>query len=152
MRGPPGVTLVLFAGAIGLFAVAAWERDRPTAPVKRAIPSVDVALLPDRTAPASLDFRFNALDPGAAATNTAVAAFDPDHDTFGMPDGDGVDLVCGYCSSCHTVEIVMQQRASPERWSELLRWMVDKQGMAPMHPEDATLVHAYLSETFPRQP
>jgi len=42
----------------------------------------------------------------------------------------------------------MQQHVTAERWDYLLKWMVDKQGMMEMEPEDEVLVRAYLNKHF----
>lgn len=93
---------------------------------------------------------FNALDPSYEVSTTANSLFDPLDEYFGLPrDEQGsFELVEAYCTACHSLSIVMQQKASPERWDELLDWMEKEQGMAPLPVEDDKLVLAYVSKYF----
>ena len=36
----------------------------------------------------------------------------------------------------------------PQRWSELIDWMVQKQGMPPLRSEDEAIVLDYLATNF----
>lgn len=64
-----------------------------------------------------------------------------------LPEGEGRDEVEAYCSACHSLQIVVQQKGlTRERWDELLDWMVEEQGMAALDEEDHKLVLNYLSE------
>ena len=93
--------------------------------------------------------RFSALSPSldlAAVESNAV--FNPNDEYWGLPRTLGVDAVSLYCSSCHSLQLVMQQRATPERWDYLLDWMTTEQGMAPLIAEDDALVRAYLNRHF----
>jgi hypothetical protein len=58
------------------------------------------------------------------------------------------ELVAAYCAGCHSFEIVMQQRATRERWEYMLTWMSDKQGMVPLDDETENLVLEYLATNF----
>ena len=99
---------------------------------------------------ASPDFApaFNALDPSFDIAAATASAFDPADDYFGLPREGAYELVYGFCGSCHSLRIVMQQRATSARWDELLEWMVEKQGMAEPAPEDRSAMLAYLAKHF----
>lgn len=76
------------------------------------------------------DYRqaFNPLTPTATKGGGAsYASFDPDDDYWGLPREGAYEDVSIYCSACHTLEIVMQQRASRDRWAYMLDWMVEEQ-------------------------
>jgi hypothetical protein len=93
--------------------------------------------------------RFNALDPAIKRSSVARgSAFDPADEYWGLPRTAGYEEVEAYCSGCHGLAIVMQQRVTPERWAELLTWMVEKQGMPPLEVEEQSLVQAYLTQYF----
>lgn len=66
----------------------------------------------------------------------------------GLPQTAGHEEVYYTCSGCHTLEIVMQQRARKERWRELLVWMTEKQGMAELYPDEEEVILSYLTREF----
>jgi len=57
---------------------------------------------------------------------TAIAA-----DTYGddWPAGPNRELTGAFCGSCHSLELVKQQRQSREGWDKLMTWMSKTQGM-----------------------
>jgi cytochrome c len=60
----------------------------------------------------------------------------------------GVEETYGYCTSCHSERIVAQQGLTREGWDELLDWMIDEQGMAPIPAPDRSRVLEYLSAHY----
>ena len=96
------------------------------------------------------DTDFNALDPAYKIASFSDSLFDPSDDYWGLPRDDkgAYELVDAYCTACHSASIVMQQRATPERWQELFIWMEEKQGMAKMPAEDEKLVLEYVGTHF----
>ncbi len=102
--------------------------------------------------PTSPDFHdgFYALAPmlsNAPSGGTSIK-FDPQDEYWGLPRDPGYEEVEGYCSACHSLEIVMQQKLTPARWGELLIWMQEKQGMPEPEPEDYVLILNYLQTNF----
>ena len=92
---------------------------------------------------------YSALTPMSDTDKLATnVRFDPSDEYWGLPRTEGFENVSLFCGSCHSLAIVMQQRQTPDGWRYLLNWMVDKQGMAPLHNEDRALIHAYLSREF----
>ena len=167
MTRPPGVSLFFFLAALAfiVWGVAATRSAPPGNPppaeqqladatdATDASAAADEAPLSDAkplqaTSAPDFSWTFNALDPGLAPSETIAAAFDPTDDYWGLPRNEGYDLVAGYCAACHSLRIVMQQRASAERWDALLDWMVEKQGMAEPPAEDRAALVRYLSEAF----
>ena len=102
--------------------------------------------------PKTPDYRisFAPLSPARAQTADAgsYASFDPDDEYWGLPRSAGHEDVALYCSACHTLEIVMQQRATEARWLYMLDWMVEEQNMPPLSDSDKAVVLGYLSENF----
>ena len=82
----------------------------------------------------------------------AYALFDPDKDYWGLPRDDGYEDVALYCSACHTLEIVMQQRAGRQRWAHMLDWMTKEQNMPPLPDGDQLRVLDYLAKNFGPSP
>ena len=94
---------------------------------------------------------FRALETTPVSTPMSagpVINFDPDDDYWGLPRDEGYELVSAYCAGCHSLQIVMQQRASVARWRYLLNWMVTEQNMAPLTTPDEAVVLAYLVRNF----
>ncbi len=82
------------------------------------------------------------------ASGTMRPVFNPSDDYWGLPRTGEFELVAAYCAGCHSIEIIMQQRASRERWEYMLTWMSEKQGMVPLDGEDRELVLDYLVLNF----
>jgi len=66
-----------------------------------------------------------------------------------LPAGHGREDVFTRCTACHSTAIIRRSGFSRERWDELMDWMTEKQGMAPLEGEARTLVVDYLAEHFP---
>ena len=166
MDRPPTVSILFFLAAIGIIvAMFVAARDIPraeeiVAETPTGEPQPETPPPPATRAgrieqfadswPAEPDFTpvFNALDPSFDVAATHASAFDPADEYFGLPRADGYERVFGYCSSCHSLRIVMQQHATRERWDELLDWMVASQGMAEPPAIDRTILLDYLSANF----
>ncbi len=152
---PPAVSLYFFAAALAILAYGYFV-SREAAPVEDlgSVKATPVAAAAERSTATNdnvfpdFAWRFNALDPGIVTASATAAAFDPADDYWGLPRDDGVDLVAGYCAACHSLRIVMQQRASETRWRELMVWMIEKQGMAEPPDDDLEAIIHYLSNNF----
>ncbi len=163
MRSAPGISLLFFASAIAFvgwgvaerklsrqngFAILS-ENDATTTSSTRA---EQIAKLAQNWGPEpQYDFTFNALDPSFEIAASADSVFDPSDDYWGLPRDAGYKLVSAYCSACHSLSIVMQQKATAQRWDEILDWMVETQGMARLNDDDRKQVHDYLSTHFSSQ-
>ncbi|MEM7569050.1 MAG: hypothetical protein AAF337_04575 [Pseudomonadota bacterium] len=90
---------------------------------------------------------FDARYPSSPSLTSMRAAFDPSDDYSGLPRTGAYELVDAYCSGCHSLQIVMQQRASHARWAALITWMTETQNMPPLE-EDEAAVLTYLAEHF----
>lgn len=149
---PPSVSLFLFAAAFAFLCFGAFsvrqtvQKPAHDSTIKTHTAAKNAAS--DTPQTPDYSWTFNALDPGAVSATANAALFDPADDYWGLPRDDGVDLVAGYCIACHSLRIVMQQRASDARWRELMEWMIKKQGMAPPPEDDFEAIVRYLSENF----
>ena len=92
---------------------------------------------------------YSALDPLTNVSNASSASlFNPQDDYWGLPRSEGYDLVAAYCSACHSLRIVMQQKQNRDGWDYLLTWMVEQQGMGELYPDDRDQVLEYLTREF----
>lgn len=66
----------------------------------------------------------------------------------GMPDADGRLEVFGFCGSCHSIDLVLQQGLSRPVWEEVLVEMARDQEMPPLPPEIEAKVLNYLQEYY----
>ena len=94
--------------------------------------------------------KFIALKPLGEDENhdSTRPSFDDRDDYWGLPRTGEYELVAAYCAGCHSFEIVMQQRATRERWEYMLTWMSEKQGMVPLDADTEELVLDYLATNF----
>ena len=61
---------------------------------------------------------------------------------------EGAAVTHAYCTVCHSERIVAQQGLTREDWLEVLEYMVDEHGMAPIEGPDFGLVIDYLSTHY----
>ncbi len=83
-----------------------------------------------------------AAAPPMASAETGVTGLKP----VELPDGKGKEEVKAYCSACHSLRLVLQQRLKRSDWDEVLVCMAKKQGMSEMPPDDRALVLDYLAK------
>ena len=80
--------------------------------------------------------------------NASHAVYDPADAFGGLPREGAYEFVAMYCSACHTLEIVMQQRATKARWIYMIDWMTKEQNMPPLPDGEKAEVLDYLSDHF----
>lgn len=85
---------------------------------------------------------------GGAAGPAGAPAYAQEEEFGGLPEGPERPLVYGYCSGCHSVKLVMQQRMSRKKWKSTLDWMVAEQNMPEPPPETEARLLDYLSRHF----
>jgi len=83
----------------------------------------------------------------AAPAGDAAKAKSP-ADDFGLPAGEGRDLVATTCTACHDLENVKMKKASKDEWSDIVNSMVSY-GAKVSDPEFKTITE-YLSKAFPK--
>ncbi len=66
----------------------------------------------------------------------------------GMPDDDGRLEVFGFCGSCHSIDLVLQQGLSRPVWEQVLVEMVRDHEMAPLQSDVRVKVLDYLEEYY----
>ena len=82
------------------------------------------------------------LSSGLSNAQESASPFD------GLPADKGQVEVFAFCSSCHSMMIVKQQKLSREDWDETLEWMVEEQGMDELPEGIRPLVLDYLAKHF----
>lgn len=60
----------------------------------------------------------------------------------------GVDVTYSYCASCHSEKLVAQQGLTRDAWDDLIVWVVDTQGAAPIAEPDRTEILDYLEINY----
>ena len=66
----------------------------------------------------------------------------------GMPEDEGRVEVFGFCGSCHSIDLVLQQGLTRAVWEEVLVEMVQDQEMAPLRDNDRRKVLDYLEKYY----
>ena len=147
MRPSRFVFIFVFTLVIAIFILTAQNTRQAETPLETASSSLAQDDWPTNP---RFDFHFDALNPLSQAGDSASSdsLYDPEDEFWGLPRTPGYELIDVYCSGCHSLEIVMQQRADASRWRYMLNWMVEEQNMAPLLQEDADIVLNYLVTHF----
>lgn len=66
-----------------------------------------------------------------------------------LPEAPGREETFYACTACHGAAVIGRSRLSREGWDELMDWMAEKQGMAPLEGEDRRVIVDYLARAFP---
>ena len=65
-----------------------------------------------------------------------------------LVDGEGVNLVRGHCSACHSLSIVTSQRGDRQYWLNLIRWMQATQNLWQIPKEHEEAILTYLAKHY----
>lgn len=68
-----------------------------------------------------------------------------------LPAYEGRNEAFSFCSTCHSMRLVAQQRMDREEWAETLDWMTEEQGMVELPGEVRERVLNYLFRAFPAE-
>jgi mono/diheme cytochrome c family protein len=98
-----------------------------------------------RFTPAAV-FLSAALGFATAISSPAAAQAMPDINE--LPEGPGREEVFYNCYACHSFRIIKQQRLPESTWDELMDWMVEKQAMPPLSPDDRKAIVKYLGKHY----
>jgi len=79
------------------------------------------------------------------AEKTKVSGIDED---TGLIIADGYEVVKNNCRGCHSMSIVLQNRADYETWQSTIRWMQKKQGLWKIPEEQEKRLFTYLSKNY----
>lgn len=145
--GPAQLAVLCLALTVAVLGSdkAGWLRDKPQPPPPPARAATP-APAPAVAAPAAA--------PGGVAAGTPPAGYVRDSADVpeNLPDGAAREEVFWFCTACHSSELVRRQGLTRDRWDDLLTWMTDRHGMAPLEGTDRTKFLDYLSEALPPKP
>ena len=60
----------------------------------------------------------------------------------------GYKLVKQHCSTCHSLKIVIQSKASRQGWVDTIRWMQKEQGMPSLNKQSEKMILNYLAKNY----
>lgn len=80
-------------------------------------------------------------------TPLAASAQETDPES-GLIIADGWETVKVNCTICHSAKLVTQNSGTRERWTYLIRWMQDTQGLWEFPPELEATILDYLAEHY----
>lgn len=66
-----------------------------------------------------------------------------------LPEAPGREETFYACTACHGTAVIGRSRLTREGWDELMDWMTEKQGMAPLEGEERRVIVDYLARAFP---
>lgn len=79
---------------------------------------------------------------------TPAFAAEPEEPSV-LPEGHGRDETFHACVACHSTAIIRRSGFTRQQWDDLMDWMVDKQNMNPLDPDERKLIVDYLAGAFP---
>ena len=85
----------------------------------------------------------------AAGTDSGGSPDEEERALFGgMPKDEGRLEVFGFCGSCHSINLVLQQGLTRAVWEEVVVEMVRDQEMAPLRADDRRKALDYLEKYY----
>ncbi|SHI79361.1 hypothetical protein SAMN02745194_01071 [Roseomonas rosea] len=145
-------------GAVCALGLLVMAMDVPA--LRRPVPPAPLPPTPAALATAEADARAAAIraeagrqeaERAAAAKAEAdrlAAVQHPAETEDVLPAGNGREEVFARCTACHSTAIIRRSGFSRARWDELMDWMTEKQGMAPLEGDVRVLVVDYLAQHF----
>lgn len=70
------------------------------------------------------------------------------HLRTGLIDADGMYVVIGNCTNCHSARLITQNRMTAERWHETIDWMQETQNLWDLGENEEVIVN-YLVTNYP---
>lgn len=69
------------------------------------------------------------------------------HETTGLIDAPGLNMVIANCTACHSAELIRQNRASREGWLAMIRWMQETQNLWDLGVNEEAILD-YLEKNY----
>lgn len=70
------------------------------------------------------------------------------HVRTGLKEGEGLMLVIGHCTACHSAQLITQNRMNKEQWNATIRWMQETQNLWDLGENQEVIVN-YLVTNYP---
>lgn len=128
--------------------------------VKSALRMVrlSLVLLVVATSLAVLDMNTDFFSGDTSVENTIAEAneetLDPEriedgiHVRTGLIHAEGMGVVIGNCTGCHSAKLITQNRMTAERWNETIKWMQETQNLWDLGDNQEIIVN-YLVKNYP---
>ncbi|MFM1875208.1 MAG: hypothetical protein RL266_945 [Bacteroidota bacterium] len=97
--------------------------------------------------PAILDFEVKTEAPTVVAEAPVPEYENGIHLATGFKEGENLQLVINNCTSCHSAQMVTQNRATREGWLTMIRWMQETQNLWDLG-EAEPLILDYLAKYY----
>jgi len=81
--------------------------------------------------------------------NQSVFATQSIDSQSGLVIDKGYKAVKQQCSTCHSLIMVIQNKASREGWLDTIRWMQNTQGMPLLNQSNENIILNYLAKNYP---
>lgn len=69
------------------------------------------------------------------------------HLASGLKQGEGLELVLGNCTNCHSAKLIIQNRATRDGWKNMIRWMQETQKLWDLGDQEAKILD-YLEANY----
>ncbi|MCS6890126.1 MAG: hypothetical protein RMK64_02955 [Rhodovarius sp.] len=79
------------------------------------------------------------------ATGPGLAAAE---DPSVLPDAPNRDEIFYLCTACHGTAVITRSRLTRQQWDDLMTWMTEVHGMAPLEGRERQEVVDYLARHF----
>lgn len=84
---------------------------------------------------------------GASQTGSVLQLLDGKDVETGLIAGEGLELVIGNCTACHSSALILQNRFTREVWHEKIIWMQETQGLWDLGTNESAILD-YLAENY----
>jgi len=71
------------------------------------------------------------------------------HLRTGLVDAEGLMIVVNNCTTCHSAQLITQNRMTAERWNETIKWMQETQNLWELGSNQEVIVD-YLVTNYPQ--
>ncbi len=69
------------------------------------------------------------------------------HVETGLVEGEGLRLVIGHCTACHSAKLITQNAADRDGWEKMIRWMQETQNLWDLGAQEDIILD-YLAENY----